>query len=298
MSLKEAHQILSADINRLYETYTLISSNKHQFNDLDVALLQQQLLHVYHSLLKIQAQLSPLPVNNNQIEEILPMAGLKPEPEANLTDNNLKPVPETIKETAAPVVEPTVEPEPIKEAEVSAIEVPIVETVELQIEEPIRQAPHTLTLELEAPPVITDNETTLDDLEAMLQDKELGEAVKVSQMIQQEIPTEKTQDAPTEMSVHEKLSANLKTSDLYDKISKSQQQSLKQSITLNKKIAFVNQLFNENTVEYAKSIEKLNASGSLHEALRYFNELKHQYNWSNEHVLVKELEQLVEKRFS
>ena len=69
----------------------------------------------------------------------------------------------------------------------------------------------------------------------------------------------------------------MRTPDVYEKIAREQQQSLKQAINLNKKIAFVNNLFNENTVEYAKAIEKLNASTTVHEALRYFNELKHQY---------------------
>jgi hypothetical protein len=99
-----------------------------------------------------------------------------------------------------------------------------------------------------------------------------------------------------ELSLLDKLSASMRTPDVYEKIAREQQQSLKQAINLNKKIAFVNNLFNENTVEYAKAIEKLNASTTVHEALRYFNELKHQYSWSNENILVKELESLIEKR--
>jgi hypothetical protein len=57
-------------------------------------------------------------------------------------------------------------------------------------------------------------------------------------------------------------------------------------------------LFSENTVEYAKAIEKLNQANNLDEALRYYSELKIHYQWDTQHELVKDLEQLIVKRFS
>lgn len=100
----------------------------------------------------------------------------------------------------------------------------------------------------------------------------------------------------TELSLHEKISGS-KQPDLKEKFSDAKVESLKAAINLNKKIAFVNELFKENTVEYAKAIDKLNASADHNEALHYFNELKHQYSWSNDNDLVLELEQLIQKRF-
>lgn len=294
MSLKDAQQKLSTDIASLYETYQLISKNKHQFNELDVALLQQQLLYVYHSLLRVQSQMAGLPAATQAVEELLPLAGLKHEPDEVL-----------------PPVEPE-KPQVVVEEETQAAP-EIEETVDLtEAAAPVViEAPINLTLDFENSVSklneITDNEPTLDDLEKLMEEKE-------NQTLTAEIP--KTEEQPTvvqtvtnkleaqavapvqEVSVLDKLSAGLRTPDVYEKITKTQQQSLKQAINLNKKIAFVNNLFNENTVEYAKAIEKLNASTSLHEALRYFNELKHQYNWNNENALVKDLEQLIEKRFS
>jgi len=294
MSLKDAQQKLSTDIASLYETYQLISKNKHQFNELDVALLQQQLLYVYHSLLRVQSQMAGLPAATQAVEELLPLAGLKHEPDEVL-----------------PPVEPE-KPQVVVEEETQAAP-EIEETVDLtEAAAPVViEAPINLTLDFENSVSklneITDNEPTLDDLEKLMEEKE-------NQTLTAEIP--KTEEQPPEVqtvtnklveqavapvqevSVLDKLSAGLRTPDVYEKITKTQQQSLKQAINLNKKIAFVNNLFNENTVEYAKAIEKLNASTSLHEALRYFNELKHQYNWNNENALVKDLEQLIEKRFS
>jgi hypothetical protein len=294
MSLKDAQQKLSTDIASLYETYQLISKNKHQFNELDVALLQQQLLYVYHSLLRVQSQMAGLPAAAQAVEELLPLAGLKHEPDEVL-----------------PPVEPE-KPQVVVEEEIQAAP-EIEETVDLtEAAAPVViEAPINLTLDFENSVSklneITDNEPTLDDLEKLMEEKENQTSTAEIPKTEEQPPavqtvTNKLEEqavAPVqEVSVLDKLSAGLRTPDVYEKITKTQQQSLKQAINLNKKIAFVNNLFNENTVEYAKAIEKLNASSSLHEALRYFNELKHQYNWNNENALVKDLEQLIEKRFS
>lgn len=74
--------------------------------------------------------------------------------------------------------------------------------------------------------------------------------------------------------------------------------SLKTAISLNKKIAFVNELFKENVVEYAKSIDKLNNATELNEALLFWTEMKAAYRWDNENGLVSELEKLIHRRFA
>jgi hypothetical protein len=74
--------------------------------------------------------------------------------------------------------------------------------------------------------------------------------------------------------------------------------SIKSAINLNKKIAFVNILFNENVVEYAKAIERLNQAHDRNDAFRIHNELKHQHNWENSNELVQDLERLIKRRFA
>jgi hypothetical protein len=299
MNLKEVQNKLSADISQLYETYQLISKSKQYFNDLDVALLQQQLLHIYHSLLKVQGQMAQLPDNQElatpsllepeikqyEEEEITPLDIAIAEVEtAEITPEEvLLPLKET-------VVELEQEPETLKTIEKNT-EYEVVETIETP-------KPNTLVFDFNK-----NAEPTLDDLEKLMEEKEIAED-QVPQ-VQATLPLETSDVKPNlvvepspELSLLDKLSASMRNPDVYEKITREQQQSLKQAINLNKKIAFVNNLFNENTVEYAKAIEKLNASTTVHEALRYFNELKHQYSWSNENILVKELESLIEKRFA
>lgn len=74
--------------------------------------------------------------------------------------------------------------------------------------------------------------------------------------------------------------------------------NIKGAISLNKKIAFVNELFNKNVFEYAKSIDRLNQALDLNDALRILSELKHQNTWTNNNDLVVELERIVKRRFA
>lgn len=312
MNLKEAQNKLSSDISQLYETYQLISKSKQHFNELDVALLQQQLLHVYHSLLKVQSQMAQLPAS---VEEIIPAITeqiiSQPAPVVTTTPEEIKPLDIAIAEVETAAITPEEVLAPLTEAVVeletepetlAAVEEPIVtemKTPEVEIpEEKETPKPNTLIFDFN-----THAEPTLEDLEKLMEEKEKAEEQVPQVQATLPLETPKVENKPAvepapELSLLDKLSASMRTPDVYEKIAREQQQSLKQAINLNKKIAFVNNLFNENTVEYAKAIEKLNASTTVHEALRYFNELKHQYSWSNENALVKELEGLIEKRFA
>ena len=101
-----------------------------------------------------------------------------------------------------------------------------------------------------------------------------------------------------ELSLHEKIATSLtQQADLSERLAKSAIPSLKSAINVNLKIAIVNDLFKENTVEYVKAIDKLNASDNIHEAMRYFTELKQNYDWQTDNTLVIELESLINKRF-
>jgi hypothetical protein len=299
MNLKEVQNKLSADISQLYETYQLISKSKQYFNDLDVALLQQQLLHIYHSLLKVQGQLAQLPINHEEVDTSLLEPEIKQYVNEEITPLEIaiaevETVKITPEEVLSPLTETVVEleqePETLKTIE-KHTEPEVIEKIETP-------KPNTLVFDFNK-----NAEPTLDDLEKLMEEKEIVE--DQLPQVQATLPLETSDVKPNlvvepspELSLLDKLSASMRTPDVYEKISREQQQSLKQAINLNKKIAFVNNLFNENTVEYAKAIEKLNASTTVHEALRYFNELKHQYSWSNENLLVKELETLIEKRFA
>lgn len=108
----------------------------------------------------------------------------------------------------------------------------------------------------------------------------------------------KTVMPATEISLNEKMAQNKEGFQHAEKIVEPKIDSLKTAISLNKKIAFVNELFKENVVEYAKSIDKINSANDLTEANLIWTELKISHNWSHDNALVKDLEKLIQRRFS
>lgn len=130
-----------------------------------------------------------------------------------------------------------------------------------------------------------------------IQNEIIDEIIEIREEQKELQQVEQPKETLSEISLHEKLASVLPKADLTDRFTESIP-SLKSAINVNLKIAIVNDLFNENTVEYVKAIDKLNNSGNIHEAMRYFTELKHTYNWENDNSLVKELESLINKRFA
>ena len=205
----------------------------------------------------------------NRTQEVTPPAEVKPVEETSLFAKEL--LAEAFKEAAEPVVREEDVLEPM--AEINTLT--IIDNDEPSIYAPLEPiapvAPTAPVVETPVAPVIERH---------------------VEQPILQDIFARHE----GEQSIHERLSKSSPKNDINDRL-QSKVESLKAAISLNKKIAFVNQLFNENTVEYAKAIDKLNAATTLDEAMLFFAELKHTYTWTNENELVKELQGLVEKRF-
>jgi hypothetical protein len=108
----------------------------------------------------------------------------------------------------------------------------------------------------------------------------------------------KTVMPKTEPSLNDIIAQKLDGFQLSEKVIEPKIDNLKTAISLNKKIAFVNELFKENVVDYAKSIDKINSSNNISEAMLIWTELKVAHNWNNENTLVKDLEKLIQRRFS
>ena len=102
-----------------------------------------------------------------------------------------------------------------------------------------------------------------------------------------------------EISYNERIAQKIQINPipLADKTIEAPIDNLKTAINLNKKIAFVNELFKENVVEYAKAIDKMNNAEDSMYALQIFNELKQFYQWQNSNELVQELEKMVKRRY-
>lgn len=185
---------------------------------------------------------------------------------------------------------------------------PVMPPIVVPVQEitPIPEVEEPLKVAMQQKPLF-EEELTLNDLakasetipvklpetETEIQNRTIDQILDQQQKITEAIPVE----VDVELSLHEKIAHSLEPkATIFEKLV-STIPSLKNAINVNLKIALVHQLFNENTVEYVKAIDKLNSCENIHEAMRYFNELKHQYAWDAENPNVKELEQLLSKRY-
>lgn len=83
-----------------------------------------------------------------------------------------------------------------------------------------------------------------------------------------------------------------------NKIQKPSIQDLTKAIGLNDKFLFANELFEGNIQEYSIAIQQLNGAGSLESAMDYFSNLQQLYEWDMEKETVKQLIDLVDRRYS
>lgn len=214
-----------------------------------------------------------------------------------------------IKEEPTIIVEPNTE----KPVEVIApvFEMPKVEMVK---EEPaiiIERHTEPVVIEPKQPEIITEKVVETPIVVAAPPVQEIKPVIETPKPIEPQPIIEQNTNKPnplfsigktvmplTEPSLNERIAQKMDGFQFTEKMIEPKIDSLKTAISLNKKIAFVNELFKENVVEYAKSIDKINNANGLNEALLFWGEMKIAHNWNNENPLVKDLEKLIQRRFS
>lgn len=158
----------------------------------------------------------------------------------------------------------------------------------------VNDIPEKIVEVKEEPKVVVEETKT----ETEIQNEIIDEIIEQQQEQTKVEPIPMLKEVISELSLHEKIASVLPPKpDLTERLV-TNISSLKSAINVNLKIAMVNELFNESSVEYVKAIDKLNNSENIHEAMRYFSELKHTYSWETDNALVKELEALIAKRYS
>lgn len=73
---------------------------------------------------------------------------------------------------------------------------------------------------------------------------------------------------------------------------------LRAAIGINDKFRFISELFQGNAAEYDVAVHQLNSSANLDSALEYFSNIQLLYNWDAENQSMKDLFELVERRYS
>lgn len=116
-----------------------------------------------------------------------------------------------------------------------------------------------------------------------------------------DMPAEKipqlNNSADKDLTLNERFSTLKKDVNLAERHLNNPITDLSKEISLNKKFAFVNELFEGNMDHYNAAIQQLNNIGSLEYAKKYINELKATRRWDRESATVNNFIELVERRW-
>lgn len=262
--------------NKLQELAQKISllSQQPVLNQLEQDLLRSYLLQMYDALLHpseaTEQKHPPVEESQPEITEIIPVAE-----EAVPLINDIPAIQEERTEEVLITTKQETEvvssemPEAVDLFSLSGIEEP----------EPIVEPVINELMESREPVIVTAPEA---------EEKKAAIPKNVIQLISSEkVDEEKLKD---------RIAPDQKT--LADKMLLTPIDNIKSQITLNKKVAYIIGLFNQESEDYNKALDQLNTADNLQDALNTFHMLRTRYNWKPELDLARELEQLVRRRYT
>jgi hypothetical protein len=101
--------------------------------------------------------------------------------------------------------------------------------------------------------------------------------------------------------MEQSINESFKSSDgpsLAQRLNQKPVSDLRKAIGINQRFQFVSVLFDNDSGAFDKAIQRLNEANSYLEADEYVqNSLKNRYDWQMKNPVVKELIQLIERRF-
>jgi uncharacterized coiled-coil protein SlyX len=98
-------------------------------------------------------------------------------------------------------------------------------------------------------------------------------------------------------SMHEKMKSEKADNSIAEKMSKAPITNLKNTIGLNDKFLFINELFKGDIQEYNKAVDKLTMLTELEETHNYLTELGDRFRWTEKPDTYHKLEDLIIRKF-
>ncbi|MBP6304168.1 MAG: hypothetical protein KA501_12390 [Bacteroidia bacterium] len=264
MNTIPSHEALLKATDLIKKISEGLSSAHFSLNLIEKDLLRKQCLELYEQLLMLDVQQESLLEQAVQKEK-------EPEPVLPIAEVHVEEPEEKV--ISSPQVVPDVTP--------SSLSFDFTEEVEEVKEDELVETPANNPEEtIEAPlfsEAFVETETP----------KPVQESHTIEEVVEQE-----------ELRLNEKISKAGDKKLFMDKMMFTPIDNIKSHITLNKKVAFIIGLFNQEGEDYNKAIDQLNTADNLQAALDIYHMLKTRYAWNAEQDLVKELEVLVRRRYS
>lgn len=246
--------------------------------------------HEVSSALSIYQFLHDLPENEKLQVEFLELMdeeeSKKTEPEApNYGDEILKEIDEFETQESVEVFEVTEE---------EVVSVSLENSERLDLSEEVTEEP--IVEETEKEEFEAETEEEIVEVEEI--DVEVGEATEVEVVAEEEkvlVSESETEESITELN--DTVASD--TPSLADKLSNKSIKKLADTIALNERFLFSNELFNGNMEAFKRALTELDHIASKEDANRYIEkQLKEENNWSMESETVQSFVTLVERRFN
>ncbi|MBS1612423.1 MAG: hypothetical protein JST49_06345 [Bacteroidetes bacterium] len=274
-----------------------------ELSKLEYDLLMQQVRNLYDELDTLRhAKTNVADVTVQQVEQPAVAARVEPIQMETPVVPPVQQVQPIVQQTIAPVTIPVVEEEPVPVAQTVAtpvqkpiiefIQEPVQEVIEEPIQqqaivqEPIRQEPVTIRQQpvVEQKPVYHEPVAVLEDEPALLNHNPITDTVEKAVPINERIKgstdlNERWRGATTE--IHQRYAMK----------------PLKDMLDLNRRIAFVNDLFKGNSDELNKAVQTIDAATDYEVAKAYVNSLARTWNWYESSQSAKLFVKLVKQRF-
>lgn len=274
-----------------------------ELSKLEYDLLMQQVRNLYDELDTLRhAKPNVANLTVQQVEQQAVAARVEPIQTETPVVPPVQQIQPVVQQTVAPVTTPVVEEEPVAVAQtvVTPVQKPIIEFIQEPVEEvipepiqqqaivqePIRQEPVTIRQQpvVEQKPLYHEPVAVLEEEPALLNHNPITDTVEKTVPINERIKgstdlNERWRGATTE--IHQRYAMK----------------PLKDMLDLNRRIAFVNDLFKGNSDELNKAVQTIDAATDYEVAKAYVNSLARTWNWYESSQSAKLFVKLVKQRF-
>ena len=274
-----------------------------ELSKLEYDLLMQQVRNLYDELDTLRhAKPNVANLTVQQVEQPAVAARVEPIQTETPVVPPVQQIQPVVQQTVAPVTTPVVEEEPVAVAQtvVTPVQKSIIEFIQEPVEEvipepiqqqaivqePIRQEPVTIRQQpvVEQKPVYHEPIAVLEEEPALLNHNPITDTVEKTVPINERIKgstdlNERWRGATTE--IHQRYAMK----------------PLKDMLDLNRRIAFVNDLFKGNSDELNKAVQTIDAATDYEVAKAYVNSLARTWNWYESSQSAKLFVKLVKQRF-
>ena len=274
-----------------------------ELSKLEYDLLMQQVRNLYDELDTLRhAKPNVANLTVQQVEQQAVAARVEPIQTETPVAPPVQQIQPVVQQTVAPVTTPVVEEEPVAVAQtvVTPVQKSIIEFIQEPVEEvipepiqqqaivqePIRQEPVTMRQQpvVEQKPVYHEPVAVLEEEPALLNHNPITDTVEKTVPINERIKgstdlNERWRGATTE--IHQRYAMK----------------PLKDMLDLNRRIAFVNDLFKGNSDELNKAVQTIDAATDYEVAKAYVNSLARTWNWYESSQSAKLFVKLVKQRF-